>query len=179
VGCSEGRGLRATDVVEVAGAPDTVLRVLGAGVPQLVLVPGFGGASRQISACRSQYRWSTFCTKHFHSLNAAGSSTSASESLMWSGSACFSRWRSARSPQLTWLDSVLKSTRKSANFWLVHIRSPSSSASAVASAFGSPNISRSSSTKRGQSSSQPGGTKSTSSSSSSCVLKWRWADPRK
>jgi hypothetical protein len=59
------RGPRATDVTEVAGAPDTVLRVLGAGVPRLVLVPGFGWASWQISACRSQYRWSTFCTKCF------------------------------------------------------------------------------------------------------------------
>jgi hypothetical protein len=140
---------------------------------------GVGRASRRISTCRSQYCWSTFCTKCFHSLNAAGSSTSASESLMRSGNACFSRWRSARSPQLTWLDSILKSTRKLANFWLVHIRSPSSSASAVASTFGSPNISQSSSTKRGQSYSQPGGMKSTSSSSSSCVSKWCWADPCK
>jgi hypothetical protein len=173
------RGPRAMDIAEVAGAPDTALRVLGMGVPRLVLVPGFGWASQQISACHSQYHWSTFCTKCFHSLNTAGSSTSASESLMQSGSACFSQWQSARSPQLTGLNSILKSTRKSANFWLVRIRSLPSSASAVASAFGSPNISQSSSTKRGQSCSQPGGMKSTSSSSLSCVSKWRWADPCK
>jgi hypothetical protein len=75
----------AADVTEVAGAPDTALHVLGAGVLQLVLVPRFRWASQRISTCRSQYHWSTFCTKHFHSLNAAGSSTSASESLMQIG----------------------------------------------------------------------------------------------
>jgi hypothetical protein len=43
VGCSEGRGPRAADIAEVAGAPDMALHVLGVGVPQLVLVPGLGG----------------------------------------------------------------------------------------------------------------------------------------
>ena len=82
----------ATEVAEVEGAPANVLCALGAGVAWVVLVPEFRWASWWISTCHSQYHWSMFCTRHFHLLNAAGSSTSTSESLMWSGSACFNRW---------------------------------------------------------------------------------------
>jgi hypothetical protein len=48
-------GSWAADIVEVEGAPDTALHMLGVGVLRLVLVLGFGQASRQISACHSQY----------------------------------------------------------------------------------------------------------------------------
>jgi hypothetical protein len=78
-------------VVGVGGGPDVVLRTLEEGFLQLVAVPGFSRASQLMSACHSQYHWSTFCTKHFQSLKTTGSSTSASESLIQSGSACLSR----------------------------------------------------------------------------------------
>ena len=104
------------EVVDVAGTPGMVLHTLAEAVPRLVLLPWLLRVSQQISACRSQYCWSMFWTRCFQSLKATGSSTSASESFMRSGSTCLSRWQSARSPQLTWLDSMLNSTRKSANF---------------------------------------------------------------
>ena len=81
-----------TDVTAGADSdPSGGLCVMEGGAARLVSGPGFNRVSQRISACCSQYRWLTFCTKRFHSVNRTGSSMSAKESLIRSGSAYFSR----------------------------------------------------------------------------------------
>jgi hypothetical protein len=69
-------------VAGVGGGPDVVLHALDKEFLWLAAVPGFSQVSQQMSACLSQYRWSTFCTKCFQSLKMTGSSMSTSESLI-------------------------------------------------------------------------------------------------